>query len=508
MGAGVRTGSQARSLIGNAAGVVLLAGPTVLAFFAGGYFDEPRAVAGLIAWILVALGVAVCPPAASLLPRGLGARLAIAGLGLLAAWTLLSTVWAPIAGDAYHAGQIAFLYLGALLASLLLLRERSLQRLAEPLLAAGTVIVIGYGLSGRLFPGLLHFARSVSAQGRLEQPLTYWNAMGELAALGLVLGARIAGDATRPRAIRMAAAAACAPLGMGLYITFSRGALFAAAAGLVTLVVVAHTREQITALALCLGAGALAALAAAPLRGVTSLAGGLSTRESQGALALVLLLAIATTTALVRGRMIGRERLGDLRLPRHAGWIAAAAVCGGLAVAIAVGAKETSAAPLSGGATRLVTLQSNRYAYWDVALRAFIAEPVHGVGAGGWSVWWLRYRTVNEYAQDAHSLPLQTLAELGLIGAALLLVFLGGVALAARHALDVAPAAAAGPTAAAVVYLAHAPLDWDWEMPAVTLVAVVLAGLLLAVSEQSRRPGGVALAEVTSRPDTAQALPR
>ena len=50
--------------------------------------------------------------------------------------------------------------------------------MVEPALAAGTVVVIGYGLSARLLPGLLHFARSVSAQGRLEQPLTYWNAMG------------------------------------------------------------------------------------------------------------------------------------------------------------------------------------------------------------------------------------------------------------------------------------------------------------------------------------------
>jgi len=36
-----------------------------------------------------------------------------------------------------------------------------------------------------------------------------------------------------------------------------------------------------------------------------------------------------------------------------------------------------------------------------------------------------------------------------------------------------------GALGALVVYTAHAPLDWDWQMPAVTLVAVVLAGMIL-----------------------------
>ena len=56
--------------------------------------------------------------------------------------------------------------------------------------------------------------------------------MGALAAIGLVLCAGVAGDATRPRALRAAAAAAAPLLGAGLALTFSRGALLAAAAGL------------------------------------------------------------------------------------------------------------------------------------------------------------------------------------------------------------------------------------------------------------------------------------
>ncbi len=117
-----------------------------------------------------------------------------------------------------------------------------------------------------------------------------------------------------------------------------------------------------------------------------------------------------------------------------------AVICAGLALAIVVGAKERSSRPLSAGATRYVTLQSNRYAYWRVAMRAFGDEPIRGVGAGGWAVYWLRYRTINEFAQDAHSLPLQTLAELGIIGVVFLLMFVGGVGLAARDALKPTPA--------------------------------------------------------------------
>ena len=35
---------------------VLLAGPTALAFFSGGYFDEPRVWAGLVAWLVAIVG--------------------------------------------------------------------------------------------------------------------------------------------------------------------------------------------------------------------------------------------------------------------------------------------------------------------------------------------------------------------------------------------------------------------------------------------------------------------
>jgi hypothetical protein len=474
--------------------VVALTGPAVLAFFAGGYFDGPRVWAGLITWGLVVIAMLSSPRP---LPTRLGGRLALVALGLLALWTLLSFTWAPIAGNAYHAGQRVILYAGALLAAAALLRRRPAQRAVEPVLAFGALVVIGYGLAGRLLPGLLHFSRSVSAQGRLEQPLTYWNAMGEVAALGLVLAVRVAGDGSRERALRTAAACACAPLGMGLYLSFSRGALFACLAGLVTLVVAAPSRAQLRAMVVSLAAAVLAAVVSAPFGAVTSLAGSQSTRERDGAIVLVALAVIIGVTALIQWRVAGSDPAGDIKLPRRAPWIALILICAGLAVAIVAGAHEKAAQTLGAGAARLETLQSNRYAYWRVAVRAFRAQPIRGVGAGGWSVYWLRYRPFDEGAQDAHSLPLQTAAELGLIGLALLAAFLAGIGIAAADALRAAPALAAGPLAGFVVYLAHAPLDWDWEMPAVTLIAIVLGGLLIALAEG--RPASEAIVPAPER---------
>ena len=479
-----------RRAVLTAARIVLLAGPTVLAFFSGGYFDEARAWAGLVAWLLVAIAALADPRS---FPRIRNSWIALGGLGLFAAWTLLSISWAPVGGSAYHAGQIVMLYLGGLLASAMLLRGRAAQRAVEPALAAGTLIVIGYGISERLLPGLLHFSRSITAEGRLEQPLTYWNAMGELAALGFVLCTRVAGDRTRPLTFRVAAGAATAPLGLGLYLSFSRGALFACFAGLVALIVLAPQRQQFQTVAVAVLAGALSAVAASPFRGVTSLAGSVSTRGRDGAitLALLVIIMVAAGTAqwlLARG---GRHDV-ELRLPRRAPVIAAAVICAGLAVAIVAGAEEKSTSPLSAGASRYATLQSSRYDYWRVAMRAFRAEPIRGVGAGGWAVYWLRYRTIDEFAQDAHSLPIQTLAELGLIGLALLAAFLAGIGLAARAAYRVSPALAAGPIAGVIVWLAHAPLDWDWQMPAVTLVAIGLSGALLALREAGEHPAAAA----------------
>ena len=95
---------------------------------------------------------------------------------------------------------------------------------------------------------------------------------------------------------------------------------------------------------------------------------------------------------------------------------------------------------------------------------------------------------IDETVRDAHSLELETFAELGLVGVALLAALLAGVGLSARAAHRVDPALAAGPAAALTAWAVHCAIDWDWEMPALTLVAVVLAGALLAGADVRALP--------------------
>ena len=156
-------------------------------------------------------------------------------------------------------------------------------------------------------------------------------------------------------------------------------------------------------------------------------------------------------------------------------------------VAVALGLVLAAAAIEGAGSTddgataaRFGSTDSNRYAYWEVAANAFADAPLRGHGSGSFSVLWLRERTVAEAVRDAHSLELETAAELGLVGLALLAALLGGIAVCAARAARADAAAVAGPIAVLAAWAAHSAVDWDWEMPALTLVAVLLAGLVIA----------------------------
>jgi hypothetical protein len=466
----------------------LLVGPTVLAFFAGGYFDGPRVVAAGIAWTLVLL-LAIAGPIP--LPASRAGRVALVGLAGIAVWTALSILWAPLIGPALDSVQRLLLYIAVLLAAVAALRDPRAARAVEPVLALGTLVAIGYGLAGRLAPGVVDLVseRSYGAAGRLEQPITYWNAEGLLAGMGVLLCVRLAGDRTRPLAMRVAAAAACAPLGMGVYLTYSRGALAVAVLGLVVLLAAAPSWPQLRAAGIGLAAGSAAAVCSTVLPSVSA---SFAEQKSDGLIVLAMLATIMLAAALLTALGVQAERRGSLRLgtldiarrlPAVAGAAAALCVAGLVAGGLAEDADGSESA--AGTASRYASVSSVRYEYWRVGLDTFASDPLQGTGAGGFRVVWRQERDVPRAVTEVHSLPLEMAAELGLPGLLFFGLFVGGVAAAGGRALRQGSPLAPAACAVCVAWLLHAAID--------------LAGGLLAASEQ-RLPGAAPADWLSWRP--------
>jgi O-antigen ligase len=166
------------------------------------------------------------------------------------------------------------------------------------------------------------------------------------------------------------------------------------------------------------------------------------------------------------------------RIPRAlAAAIGVGAAAAVAAVAFAIAHQEHNLAARLAGA--------NRPHYWHVAWHEVELNPWLGSGAGTFERYWLLYRPVSSFARDAHSLYLETLAELGPIGLALLLVALGLPLLVLRGRRDPLLATAA---AAYAAYLLHTGVDWDWELPAVTLTGLICGASLLVGARSEDAP--------------------
>ena len=207
------------------------------------------------------------------------------------------------------------------------------------------------------------------------------------------------------------------------------------------------------------------------------------------ALALWLSLSRGSLVAAVLGGVVLAGTAASQRGLRR---FALAAVPVGVAVSLVAGALLLTAGDERArseaeeiGERRLLSSSSLRSDYWRVALGMVAREPLRGEGAGGFERVWLRERDELLYVRDAHNLYLETLAELGPVGLALLLVALGAPLLAARRAVG-RPAGRAA-LAAFVALLAHAGLDWDWELPAVTVCTVLLAVALVRLGGSGER---------------------
>ncbi|HEU5065703.1 MAG TPA: O-antigen ligase family protein [Gaiellaceae bacterium] len=478
-------------------GLGLTLGLALIAFSSGGYFSTGWAWGALVSLVVVAallvLGTALRPS-----PLGLVSLGGLAGFGV---WTWLALLWSDDAAATALEGQRVLLYVSAFAALLIVVR-----RATVPVVLAATFTAIflasAYGLLTKLFPERLGVYDPVAAH-RLEEPLTYWNALGVFAVMGALLGL---GFATRAQtlAVRVLSAASLPLLFATVYFTFSRGAWIAGAVGLAAAIAVDPRRLQLLAGALVLAApSSLAVLISSQQEALTRtdvLDPSDASHDGQRLAVYLLLLAGASalTGALFwrAGRAVAPSRQARLLF---AGVLAFAAAAALLAVFVRYGGPVTLAQKgydsftTTSGETpvnlnrRLFTFSgSYRSELWHAAWQDYEANPLLGSGPGTYEQYWNAHRPIQHKVRDAHSLYLEVLAELGPVGLALLLVALGAplVAGAVARGSPLVPAA----FAAYAAYLAHASVDWDWEMGAVTLAALAVAAALVAAADRRESP--------------------
>jgi hypothetical protein len=415
-------------------------------------------------------------------------------------WTAGSIAWSFSQGASILEVERGLIYPLGLLAPLVIVRKASVPAFIGGL-AAGVFTIAVYSLATRLFPETIGVFDPV-ARYRLSEPMGYWNALGIFAVMGALLSLGFA--ARTGHTLRRAAAAATLPVLLAtLYFTFSRGAWIALAIGFAAAIAIDPLRLRLISVAAVLSPLLVVAVwVASRSDALTHQSSALAAASRQGhrvAIWIALLSAGCALLAVALTLAERRFRPGQTSRRAYAALLAATALAGLALVVVDYGGPmsltETvydafRAPPAGAGSSgnlnnRLFDLSGNgRFDMWRVALKDFRRNPLLGSGAGTYEEVWFRDRPIPGKVRDAHSLYFEVLAELGPLGLAVLLVALVTplVALARARREPMAVAAAA----AYVAFLAHAGVDWDWEVTAVTLVALFCAAAVLISARGGR----------------------
>jgi hypothetical protein len=460
----------------------------IVALRGGSYAIVDRGEMFVLIWWVIGIGSLVgALPRAMLTPS---ARVAvIAGLAL-ALWMAIALAWTESAERTVVELGRALGYTGLLVLLVWTFGNRE-WRLAVVAVTAVAVLVCAVALASRLAPDAV--TSTLAQEGdprRLSHPFEYWNAVGCWSAMTIGLGLALSAHADRSwlRAVALGSVnvAVCSA-----YLTYSRSMLVGVAVAVVTVVALSANRwvaglnALIAALA---GAASIASIRAAP-----AIAEGTGAAGARGVLVVIVAACLLSAAACLGA---ARLRLDALRMPRR---LARAFAVTAVAVVALVGAatgpalaerawhsfSRTEVITPRDPAQRLGYLGGGRRTVWTVALDTFEARPLQGTGAGTFQFVWDRDPRRNFPVRDAHSVLFESLAELGLPGALLVVLFLGGLlvgAVRARFAHRDAGArgAAAGCAAAVLVFCVTASVDWMWESTAVAVLPIACGSLAMA----------------------------
>jgi UDP-GlcNAc:undecaprenyl-phosphate GlcNAc-1-phosphate transferase len=456
-------------------------------------------------WVPIGLGLVVaCAIGVVARPRrpGAPAALALGGLFGLGVWSLSSTAWAESVENAVVSGNRWLVYGALLLVMLVLLRSE--RRAAVLLGAAGLgVVAVAVSVLVRL---LGSDPETLFLGGRLNSPLGYINGEGCLFVMGFWLCMAAAGSR---RALVAGPAAGMATLMSCLaLLSQSRGTALAMLGSLIIVVALTPGRTR-RVYGLLVVAGGVA-LAAPDLLHIYDqhAAGAIPTGVGHAAGRSALLGAVAVGVAwalLTAGwkRVCSQPALAS-RARTAGSWLLLVPVV--LALAVAAGSAhrierdvrdqwhafthlaepgESGAAASAASHSRLLSGAGNRYDYWRIAWRVWREHPVLGVGAGNYARSYYQQRATTEDIDQPHSIELQALSELGLVGALLLLAFIAGVgwgAVRMRREAARSPLSRAlmvGGVGAFVAWLVQTSVDWMHLLPGLTAIALAAVAVLV-----------------------------
>jgi O-antigen ligase len=475
-------------------------------FNSGGFFPSSVGfIALLVTQMLVLRILVVDRPFA-----GYTRRLAlVAGVfAVYTGWIFASQLWSDAPDRAFIEFDRALLYLGLLVLFGLLPRPRWRMPWILRGLALGIMVVCTCALISRVLPHVWP-TRADLANDRLSFPLTYWNALGILAAVGIVLTFGITANPSERRWVRALAAAAVPIAATTLFFTFSRGAILAVAIGLVAYIVIARSSTLFSALLTIVPATIIAIAVAynANLLATTNPTSAAAVEQGKkvalAVLGCVIFAAVARLATLwIDRRLEGRRRRRPTRRQKLGTLAAVATVL--VVLAFAAGApgwvSDQYDRFISGAATqtqdlrgRLIDPSNNgRTEHWRVAVEAFSKNVFTGQGAGTYEFSWARYRHETFSVVDGHGLYFEVLSEYGIPGLLLLVATLAMILLVLRRS-------ARGPNrmvyatlfAAVLMWVFHAGIDWDWEMPAATAWVFAVGGAALAARPSARKVEGM-----------------
>jgi O-antigen ligase len=488
-------------------GAALLLLPAALlvyfAFNSGGFYPGPPAYVAVVLGVLLVLRMTIAENPFEGFSRPL--VVAAGALSLYAILTLLSASWSHAPGRALVEFDLPLVYLLAMVLFGSIARTRERLEWMLRAIAVGIVAVCTCALITRVLPHTWPTSSDI-ANNRLGYPVSYWNVLGMLATMGIVLCMHISSETREARGARVAAAAAIPVLATTLYFTFSRGAIAAGVIALITYVLLGRPRLLVSAVVAVVPATAIALKVAYDANLLATPTPTTAPAVAQGRHVAIAVIGCAAVAGVVRALLLWLdERLVRVKLPDEArrrvvryGWIGLAAVA--LVTTVALSGTIThqydrfvhssSLGKTSDLRARLTDPGNNgRIDMWKVAWRQFKSTPVVGQGAGTFQNTWAQHRPTGDIVRDAHSLYMETLDELGIVGLLLLLVViltvLGGTATRARGPSRSLYAAV---FAVLLAWAVQAGFDWDWEMPVVTLIFFVLGGFVLAAPQERSAP--------------------